>query len=185
MNKNKKSFIKTIREEKNLTRKELANIFGVTEMTIYNWENNNNIFEEWIEKIIKGCELLEYNLNDLKEFLKDTTNIEINTDKDILTGSQNNKIIAGEVDNKGFDSIINKNHDSILLPNHISDIFYNGYKNDQIFSLISEIEHNLSSSNNQQQSNDINQTIINNNCLGIDTESINSNDINNQGITEV
>jgi len=60
------SKIALLRERTGLTQRELAQIVGVTETTIANWERGRSGLE-WIERFIKLCRALNCNLDDLIE----------------------------------------------------------------------------------------------------------------------
>lgn len=62
--------IATLRERAGLTQRELAQIVGVTETTIANWERGRSGLD-WIERFIKLCEALNCTLEELVEFPPD------------------------------------------------------------------------------------------------------------------
>ena len=70
------SKVAELRKELGLTQKELANLVGVTESTIRNWENNRNGIE-WFERIAKLCNALKCGPDDLLKY-KSVENDEVN-----------------------------------------------------------------------------------------------------------
>ncbi|HEY9619409.1 MAG TPA: helix-turn-helix transcriptional regulator [Crinalium sp.] len=56
-----------LRERAGLTQRELAQIVGVTETTIANWERGRSGLD-WIERFIKLCNALNCDLDDLIEY---------------------------------------------------------------------------------------------------------------------
>lgn len=58
------SNVATLRKRLNLTQRELAELVGVTETTIRNWENNRSGIE-WFERIAKLCDALQCDPADL------------------------------------------------------------------------------------------------------------------------
>ena len=56
-------FIKTIRKEKNLTQREVANRLGISEKTVSKWETGNGLPE--VSLMLPLCELLEISVNEL------------------------------------------------------------------------------------------------------------------------
>jgi putative transcriptional regulator len=63
------SRVAELRKCLDLTQRELANLVGVTETTIRNWENSRSGVE-WFEKIAKLCNALECTPNDLFGYKK-------------------------------------------------------------------------------------------------------------------
>lgn len=59
--------IAALRERAGLTQRELAQIVGVTETTIANWERGRSGLE-WIERFIRLCQVLNCTLDDLIEY---------------------------------------------------------------------------------------------------------------------
>ena len=53
-----------LRKRSDLTQRQLADLVGVTETTIRNWENNRSGVE-WFERIAKLCNALGCSPNDL------------------------------------------------------------------------------------------------------------------------
>ncbi|MEO1522314.1 MAG: helix-turn-helix transcriptional regulator [Cyanobacteria bacterium J06633_2] len=64
------SKISALRDKRGLTQREVALHVGVTETTISNWESGRSGLD-WIDRIIKLCEILQCDLNDLIEQEKD------------------------------------------------------------------------------------------------------------------
>ncbi len=58
------SNIGELREKAGLTQRELSLILGVTETTIANWERGRSGLD-WIERLIKLCQALDCDLEDL------------------------------------------------------------------------------------------------------------------------
>jgi DNA-binding XRE family transcriptional regulator len=56
--------IASLRQKAGLTQRQLADIVGVTETTVRNWENNRSGVE-WFERVAKLCEALQCTPNDL------------------------------------------------------------------------------------------------------------------------
>ncbi len=64
------SRIAQLRKQKNWTQLELSRKLGVTENTIANWEKGRSGVE-WIERIIKLCEIFGCNPKDLIDYVED------------------------------------------------------------------------------------------------------------------
>jgi len=60
------SKVADLRRRLGLTQRELADLVGVTETTVRNWENNRSGVE-WFERIAKLCAALECEAMDLFE----------------------------------------------------------------------------------------------------------------------
>ncbi|WP_414569429.1 helix-turn-helix transcriptional regulator [Nostoc sp. CCY 9925] len=58
------SRVAELRKRLDLTQRELADLVGVTETTVRNWENNRSGVE-WFERIAKLCDALRCTPNDL------------------------------------------------------------------------------------------------------------------------
>ncbi|WP_272819172.1 helix-turn-helix transcriptional regulator [Scytonema hofmannii] len=58
------SRVAKLRKRLDLTQRQLADLVGVTETTIRNWENNRSGVE-WFERVTKLCEALKCTPNDL------------------------------------------------------------------------------------------------------------------------
>ena len=58
------SNVAELRKSLNLTQRQLADMVGVTETTIRNWENNRSGIE-WFERVSKLCEALNCQPKDL------------------------------------------------------------------------------------------------------------------------
>ena len=56
-------FIKSIRKEKNLTQREVAEKLGISEKTVSKWETGNGLPE--VSLMLPLCELLEISVNEL------------------------------------------------------------------------------------------------------------------------
>ena len=65
------SRIGKLREKAGLTQRELSFRIGVTENTIQNWEKGRSVVEQ-IARMIKLCQELDCNLEDLIEEVLDT-----------------------------------------------------------------------------------------------------------------
>jgi transcriptional regulator with XRE-family HTH domain len=63
------SHVAELRKSLGLTQRQLADIVGVTETTIRNWENNRSGVE-WFERIAKLCNALQCTPNDLFGYKK-------------------------------------------------------------------------------------------------------------------
>jgi transcriptional regulator with XRE-family HTH domain len=61
------SKIAPLREAAGITQRELSQIVGVTETTIANWERGRSGLE-WIDRLIKLCQALNCELDDLIEY---------------------------------------------------------------------------------------------------------------------
>lgn len=69
------SRIALLRESVGLTQRQLADQVGVTETTIRNYEKGRSVLE-WIERIIKLCEALNCQPEDLIEYVEIEKNYE-------------------------------------------------------------------------------------------------------------
>lgn len=69
------SRIALLRESVGLTQRELADKVGVTDTTIRNYEKGRSVLE-WIERIIKLCEALNCQPEDLIEYVELRENYE-------------------------------------------------------------------------------------------------------------
>lgn len=58
------SRVAELRKRLDLTQRQLADLVGVTETTVRNWENNRSGVE-WFERIAKLCDALQCAPNDL------------------------------------------------------------------------------------------------------------------------
>jgi len=65
------SRIQILREKTRLTQHELAELLGVTEHTVANWENGRNSLE-WIDRVIKLCKIFQCPPDQLVEYVPDT-----------------------------------------------------------------------------------------------------------------
>lgn len=63
--------IASLREAKKLTQLELAQIVGVTETTIANWEKGRS-GTEWLDRLIRLCAALECTPEDLLSYIPQT-----------------------------------------------------------------------------------------------------------------
>jgi putative transcriptional regulator len=61
--------IASLRQRVGLTQRQLADLVGVTETTIRNWENNRSGVE-WFERVAKLCDSLQCTPNDLFGYQK-------------------------------------------------------------------------------------------------------------------
>jgi len=61
------SRVAELRKQLDLTQRQLAEMVGVTETTIRNWENNRSGVE-WFERIAKLCEALQCTPDKLFEY---------------------------------------------------------------------------------------------------------------------
>ncbi len=66
-NEKPRSKIAQLRNKTGITQLELSRIVGVTETTIANWEKGRSGIE-WIEKLIKLCQALDCQLEDLIDY---------------------------------------------------------------------------------------------------------------------
>ena len=80
-------FISTLRKEKNMTQQDLANILGVTDRAISNWENGRRMPDYSI--IMNLCNILGISLNELFNGQKITNNFEKVADKNLLIALEN------------------------------------------------------------------------------------------------
>ncbi|MEO0533288.1 MAG: helix-turn-helix transcriptional regulator [Cyanobacteria bacterium P01_A01_bin.123] len=62
------SHVAELRKQCDLTQRELADLVGVTETTVRNWENNRSGVE-WFVRVAKLCEALKCSPNDLVKFV--------------------------------------------------------------------------------------------------------------------
>jgi transcriptional regulator with XRE-family HTH domain len=69
------SKIADLREKVGLTQRELANLVGVTETTIANWERGRSGLD-WIERLIRLCDALDCELSDLIEREEDVSAVD-------------------------------------------------------------------------------------------------------------
>lgn len=60
------SRVADLRKRLNLTQRQLADMVGVTETTVRNWENNRSGVE-WFERIARLCNVLQCDPTDLYE----------------------------------------------------------------------------------------------------------------------
>ncbi len=63
------SRVAELRKKLALTQRELADLVGVTETTIRNWENNRSGVE-WFERIAKLCGALQCNPKELFSYIE-------------------------------------------------------------------------------------------------------------------
>ncbi|MCC5660835.1 helix-turn-helix domain-containing protein [Nostoc sp. XA010] len=61
--------IASLRQRVGLTQRQLADLVGVTETTVRNWENNRSGVE-WFERVAKLCDSLQCTPNDLFGYQK-------------------------------------------------------------------------------------------------------------------
>lgn len=61
------SKVAQLRKNANLTQRDLADLVGVTESTIRNWENNRNGIEV-LERVVKLCNALNCSVQELIEY---------------------------------------------------------------------------------------------------------------------
>jgi putative transcriptional regulator len=61
--------IASLRQKVGLTQRQLADLVGVTETTVRNWENNRSGVE-WFERVAKLCDSLQCTPNDLFGYQK-------------------------------------------------------------------------------------------------------------------
>lgn len=71
MNKKPVSRIAKHRRRIGITQLELAQLLGVTENTIANWENNRSSLL-WIDRVVKLCKLFECSPEQLIKYVPDT-----------------------------------------------------------------------------------------------------------------
>jgi putative transcriptional regulator len=57
-----------LRKKAELTQRQLADLVGVTESTIRNWENNRNGVE-WLVRVAKLCDALDCTAQELIDFV--------------------------------------------------------------------------------------------------------------------
>ena len=62
-----RSKIGVLREEKNMTQRDLSELVGVTETTIANWEKGRRALE-WFDRLIRLCRALQCKPEDLVEY---------------------------------------------------------------------------------------------------------------------
>lgn len=65
------SRIAELREQTDLTQKELADLLGLTENTIANWEKGRSGLD-WIERVIKLCKIFQCTPEQLIDYVPDT-----------------------------------------------------------------------------------------------------------------
>ena len=89
-------FIKEKRLKKNLTQSEFANILGVTERTVSNWENGNNSID--IETLYKVCKVLNHmtQLGTMSNDLSKGIRSEINDKNSVLSIESLNAYVHNE-----------------------------------------------------------------------------------------
>lgn len=63
------SRVAELRKRLDLTQRQLADMVGVTETTVRNWENNRSGVD-WFERIAKLCEALQCNPSELVTYQK-------------------------------------------------------------------------------------------------------------------
>lgn len=63
------SCVAELRKRLDLTQRQLADLVGVTETTVRNWENNRSGVE-WFERIAKLCDALQCTPSDLFKYKK-------------------------------------------------------------------------------------------------------------------
>ena len=63
------SNVATLRQKRNLTQRQLADLVEVTESTIRNWERNRNAIK-WFERIAKLCKALDCTPEDLINYVE-------------------------------------------------------------------------------------------------------------------
>ncbi|MEM8780898.1 MAG: helix-turn-helix transcriptional regulator [Cyanobacteria bacterium P01_G01_bin.49] len=74
------SRIADLREKIGLTQIELAQLLGVTENTIANWEKGRSGLD-WIERVIKLCKLFQCSPDQLINYVPDTESEKSTTSK--------------------------------------------------------------------------------------------------------
>ncbi len=62
------SKVGTLRKKTDLTQRQLADLVGVTESTIRNWENNRNGVE-WLARVARLCTALNCTAQELVDFI--------------------------------------------------------------------------------------------------------------------
>jgi putative transcriptional regulator len=62
------SRVAELRKAQALTQRELADLVGVTETTVRNWENNRSGVD-WFDRIAKLCKALECEPQDLVKYV--------------------------------------------------------------------------------------------------------------------
>jgi putative transcriptional regulator len=65
------SRVAELRKAKTLTQRELADLVGVTETTVRNWENNRSGVD-WFDRIAKLCQALDCSPQDLIQYVDPT-----------------------------------------------------------------------------------------------------------------
>ncbi len=61
------SRVAELRKRREITQRQLANLVGVTETTIRNWENSRSGVD-WFERVARLCEALECTPKELLEY---------------------------------------------------------------------------------------------------------------------
>lgn len=74
------SRIAILREQANLTQRELAELLEVTENTVANWETGRSSVD-WIDRVIKLCKIFACEPEDLIKYISTTEVSETSTKK--------------------------------------------------------------------------------------------------------
>lgn len=77
------SRIAQFREEKGLTQLELAQLLGVTENTVANWEKGRSSLD-WIIRVINLCKIFQCTPEQLIEYVPDTKPVQTQSKKRTL-----------------------------------------------------------------------------------------------------